>query len=199
MKVEITRTFASPRLPRPPKVIPLFATAVPLRQSRHVPSIQQYLHEKPRYHPYRGRSSRPANAADDDSSPSSSISASSPTEAIDRDSPLTDDSNDELDQLQPQVIWVKQPSGFKLANSGWDPSLIKSLRKTGKEAIQKYLKIGLNLSDQNRSALNDAREMLLEEFPDFRQHSNFWGADAVLRDQLKNMRDAHNARLRKQG
>ncbi|KAJ3989686.1 hypothetical protein F5890DRAFT_1549471 [Lentinula detonsa] len=48
-------------------------------------------------------------------------------------------------------------------------------------------------------ALKKAHHEILEEFPPFKNHSSFWGADAALRDQLRNLKDTNNARMKRKG
>jgi hypothetical protein len=122
MKAEVTKTFASPSPPLPPKVIPLFATAVPLRLSQHTPSFLQDLPQKPRYHPYKRPSPRGGAPG-----VSPLQSPSPPMEVADHDS-SKDNSDDGLEDRQPKVMLIDQPPGFSLAGSGWKPALIRSLR-----------------------------------------------------------------------
>ncbi|KAK7029000.1 hypothetical protein VNI00_008924 [Paramarasmius palmivorus] len=194
MKVEIMKTYAPPRPPLRPKVIPMFATPAIFRRSRTTPSIHQNLPAKPRYHPYGERTSQPELAHEVPAPDEPTITTTKPSPL---GIPSANDDEEEALERTSEIILTEQPQGFTLVNSGWSDTKLKSLRRHAKQAIQAHLKVGVRLSAQEPDAIAKARQVILDAFPDFREHKNAWGADAVLRDQLKTIRDCTNARNRK--
>ncbi|KAE9387367.1 hypothetical protein BT96DRAFT_1005190 [Gymnopus androsaceus JB14] len=62
-------------------------------------------------------------------------------------------------------------------------------KKTAREAVDLYLNVQHNLAQQNADVLDKARTHIEHELPALRNHQDHWGADILLREQLKNKKD----------
>lgn len=178
----------SPRVAPRPRVIPVYATSIPQRLKRSL-SIHQTLRVKPIFHPYTRRSDQPppigiASPSPQDSSVESSKVASPPG------SPLSelDDSISSL--LGVRMILTPPPKGKLTVNSvGWSDALKGPYRKIAREAVDLYLDVQRNLTKQSTDALDKARTHIENELPALRNHQGHWGADVLIREQLKNKKD----------
>ncbi|KAE9383801.1 hypothetical protein BT96DRAFT_1105052 [Gymnopus androsaceus JB14] len=187
----IIDTF-SPRVAPRPRVIPVYATSIPRRLKRSL-SIHQTLRVKPIFHPYSRRSDRPppigigigiAPPSPQDSSVESYKGATPPG------SPLSelDDSINSLPGVR--TILTPPPKSKLTVNAvGWSDALKASYRKTAREAVDLYLNVQHNLAQQNADVLDKARTHIEHELPALRNHQDHWGADILLREQLKNKKD----------
>ncbi|KAE9382921.1 hypothetical protein BT96DRAFT_951783 [Gymnopus androsaceus JB14] len=95
------------------------------------------------------------------------------------------------------IMYTSCPSGFTLTNSGWEKELVCDLRNTAKSAVLTHLELGKPLSAQDEQALQAACNIIVEQFPAFKNHLDFWGANAALREQLKNLKDTDARKKRK--
>ncbi|KAE9407710.1 hypothetical protein BT96DRAFT_933135 [Gymnopus androsaceus JB14] len=191
-------TWAPPRRAKQPKVIPLIFTNIQ-RSTRAVPlAIHQELADTPRFHPYRARSIPPPI----------NTKARAPDPSENPPSPLTPSPEDEDDAIgspmhpattpgPSSIMYTSCPSGFTLTNSGWEKELVRDLRNTAKSAVLTHLELGKPLSAQDEQALQAARNIIFEQFPAFKNHLDFWGANAALREQLKNLKDTDARKKRK--
>ncbi|KAE9387437.1 hypothetical protein BT96DRAFT_1079978 [Gymnopus androsaceus JB14] len=171
----IIDTF-SPRVAPRPRVIPVYATSIPRRLKRSL-SIHQTLRVKPIFHPYSRRSDRPppigigigiAPPSPQDSSVESYKGATPPV----------------------RTILTPPPKSKLTVNAvGWSDALKASYRKTAREAVDLYLNVQHNLAQQNADVLDKARTHIEHELPALRNHQDHWGADILLREQLKNKKD----------
>ncbi|KAK7029030.1 hypothetical protein VNI00_014740 [Paramarasmius palmivorus] len=175
---EIISAFSPPRTAARPKVIPLYATSI----SRIVPTrlaIHDALPLKPRFHPYAGqhgvdRLVRPTADGDD---------VETPTEG-----PTHKQYAGPSREAHP--ILISPPRGnLNVAIFHWSTQTAKKNRKITKDAIETHLVVGRCLSEQEPTARDKAREHIESRIPAFKLHEDHWGADVLLREQLKTIKD----------
>lgn len=127
-------TWAPPRRARRPKVIPLIFSDIQSSTRQVLLAIHQDLAETVRFHPYRGRSiplpnSTRAEPQDLGESPPSPLTPS--PEDKDKDENEVADHNHTHPATLPgpsTIMYTSAPPGFTLTHSGWNKTLIQSLR-----------------------------------------------------------------------
>ncbi|KAE9387213.1 hypothetical protein BT96DRAFT_1005359 [Gymnopus androsaceus JB14] len=189
-------TWAPPRKAKQPKVVPLIFTNIQ-RFTRAVPlAIHQELADTPRFHPYRARSiPPPINTRAQTLGPSET--PPSPLTPSPKDDAIRGPMHPATMPGPSSIMYTSCPSGFTLTNSGWEKEFVRSLRNTAKSAVLTHLEVGKPLSAQEGQALQAARNVIVEQFPAFKNHLDFWGANAVLCEQLKNLKDTNACKKRK--
>ncbi|KAE9389937.1 hypothetical protein BT96DRAFT_1002764 [Gymnopus androsaceus JB14] len=163
-------TFSPPRTAPRPRVIP-------------------FLRPKALYQPYtQDKHNKPA-PIDISSSSSCNHAPSTPG------SPLTP-VDDELPNGQSgriRAILIPPPNTkVMVANSGWPEEILPNYCKIARAAVEIYLDISHPLSKQATTALEKARADIEDAIPLFMNHQRHWGADTLLRDQLKSVKDTRN-------
>ncbi|KAJ3933169.1 MAG: hypothetical protein NXY57DRAFT_1037836 [Lentinula lateritia] len=147
-----------------PRVVLLYNTSVTYSERIRTLSIHQNLPTKVRYHPYNpAKQSRENNSLPRVILPSGSLS--NPTSIV-------------------PIVIPPPHSSMTVANSGWDVSTTKAYRKIAREAVKLLLDL--------RKPLGDQPLEIEEMFPELKAHEDHWGADTLLRDQLKSVRDTEN-------
>ncbi|THU81462.1 hypothetical protein K435DRAFT_809042 [Dendrothele bispora CBS 962.96] len=208
-------TFSSPRTAPRPKVIPLFATTISRRTRRQL-AIHQNLHSRPHHYPHarrvtpmdRAQSPRQTTRVNPNHKkkkpPPIIIAAGGSLAAI--ESPLTSvEDNPELpttSERPPREVNVQliapPHSSTTVTNAGWSAKEQQLYRQIGRDAITRFLEIGHCLSNQQPVLQHQAREYIESRIPAFTNHEGHWGADTILRDQLKSMKDTRNKRRARQ-
>ncbi|KAJ3735320.1 hypothetical protein DFJ43DRAFT_1151484 [Lentinula guzmanii] len=177
----VISTFASPRPAPPPIVVPLFASTVQLR--RHaVLALHETLDSKPRsYHPYP-QTKRPV--------PSNVPAPGSPLTPITPEQPV----GAGVRQTEPRLILVPPPHGtLTVPKLGLAEAVARDYRLIAKKVILDLtMDIHQSLTDQDSQSKNAARARIEHEIPHLKLHEDHWGADILLRDQLKSMKDVAN-------
>ncbi|KIK53083.1 hypothetical protein GYMLUDRAFT_250666 [Collybiopsis luxurians FD-317 M1] len=101
---------------------------------------------------------------------------------------------------EPCPILISPPhSSVTISNTGWMQVLVKNYWRIAREAVDAYLDYRICLADQDANALLEARDHIERAVPHFQAHMNHWGADVLLRDQLKSKKDTQvKADIRKE-
>jgi len=175
-------------------VIPLYATTLRRHRPRLL-AINEDLPSKPRYCPYpQTKRFRSSNSESTDLH----VSSSQPVSPL---TPLPNDTCGEngLAQREPRVILVPPPPGtLAVASLDLHSSLARDYRAVAKSVIIALkMDINLALSEQDTKCRDEARSRIEAEIPHFKHHEDHWGADILLRDQLKSMRDVNNKKGKK--
>ncbi|KAK7030930.1 hypothetical protein VNI00_013876 [Paramarasmius palmivorus] len=212
MGSESIPAFSSSRAAPRPRVIPLYATSIPYRVPRRL-AIHDDLPLKIRtksYIPPRRRRTGSSPVADTSiplaKKPSSSSGTaenlSSPSSTAENPSSLAGSAEDvdiimESAAAGPsrEVHPILKPAPHRrmtVANAGWGENVAK-YRKIAKQAI------GRCLSAQDAAARGKARSQIETLIPSFRTHEDHWGADVLLRDQLKIIKDSRNKAGKRNG
>ncbi|KAJ3733188.1 hypothetical protein DFJ43DRAFT_1153549 [Lentinula guzmanii] len=166
-------TFITARIAARPRVIPLYATPI-LNRPRRTLSIHHVLPAKPYARAERNGLESPASTA---------VSSGSSTE-----SGATANVGDLLSE--PRLILIPPPNAnVTVKSSGWHAASAKEYRKFARKAVDMYLDHKVNLSSQDSAALERAREHIEQAVPFFKAHLKHWGADTLLREQLKSKKD----------
>ncbi|KAE9383606.1 hypothetical protein BT96DRAFT_951185 [Gymnopus androsaceus JB14] len=184
-------TFSPPRTAPRPRVIPLYATTIPHHGHCGL-SMHQNLRPKALYQPYtQEKHNKPAPV---DVSLSSSCNPAPSTPG----SPLTpvDDELPDGRSGRIRTILIPPPNTkVTVANLGWPEEILPNYRKIARAAVELYLDISHPLSEQATTALEKARADIEDAIPLFMNHQRHWGADTLLRDQLKSVKDTRNKEL----
>ncbi|KAF9062073.1 hypothetical protein BDP27DRAFT_1428274 [Rhodocollybia butyracea] len=138
------------------------------------------LPEKALFHPY----TRPAKPQKIDIPPT--LCDSSPG------SPLTPLGNEPsngsstVSSSACRIIFIPPPlTGVTVLTAGWSPDLLKSYRSFARDAVKAHLDYSKSLSTQIPKAVEQAQQYIEDKIPLFKNHQDHWGANALLRDQLK--------------
>ncbi|KAJ3885012.1 hypothetical protein GG344DRAFT_83226 [Lentinula edodes] len=156
-----------------PRVVLLYTTSVPYNERRQTLSIHENLPSKVRHNPYK----HAKQAHETDSS----------TPRLILRSRLSSTPPDPVSI--PTIIVPPPHSSMTVANTGWDVATTKAYRKIAREAVKVHLDIQKPLGDQSPEAHEKARIMIEEIFTELKFHEAHWGADTLLRDQLKSVKD----------
>ncbi|KAL0563106.1 hypothetical protein V5O48_018969 [Marasmius crinis-equi] len=189
-------TFAQPRSAPPPKVIPLFATPI-LVSAKRALLVHETAPKNVRFWPY------PATPTVAQLLPARFVKTAKPNATVQADTdpvpcPQVGQSGP---TAQPEVVVVPRPPNFQLSH--WPAHYVTAVRSAARDAILKHLDAAKCLDKQDATALHCAREMVFQDarqshdFSNLRTHEDFWGVNAVLRDQLRSMRDTGAARVRR--
>jgi len=171
-------TFSFKSAPRP-RTIPLYATSIP-RRSSHQLSIHQTLPSRARYQPCAQRT------------PPIDISSTSSGDSPLPDSPLTSIEPTAPSGSSREVLPIQIPppsTEVTVANAGWHAELVPRYRRIARTVIDTHLNISLALSEQDPEALRAARDKIENQIKGFSDHEDHWGANTLLRDQLKSVKD----------
>ncbi|THU90381.1 hypothetical protein K435DRAFT_802033 [Dendrothele bispora CBS 962.96] len=175
----------SQRAANKPKVIPLYAVAIHKPNSRPL-DIQKTLPEKALY-ANNGPKPDPIQLP----GPSRDSVPSPPGSPL---TPLND-------ETQAQPVHIAPPVSLKdlaVSSAGWNAAQQKEYRGIARTAIEQHLDITLSLSRQDTAARDRARTHIENELKHFQNYENHWGADLLLRDQLKTLKDMEAARARRE-
>ncbi|KAJ3742027.1 hypothetical protein DFH05DRAFT_1462075 [Lentinula detonsa] len=172
----------SPRVALRPRIVPLYATTIP-RHLRLSPGIHRTLVSKPVYMPY------PASIPDGIDLPSSVLGSSSTSPPGSPLTPLDQDFGSSAPLEVHTNLIVPPTSRLTVPNAGWDPQVLVTYRKLARDAVDIELDYKIGLSTQDIDALNRARTRIENAIPEFKEHANHWGADLLLREQLKSKKD----------
>ncbi|KAF9058449.1 hypothetical protein BDP27DRAFT_1372615 [Rhodocollybia butyracea] len=197
--------FALPRTAPCPRVIPLYATVLQRRPQRKL-AIHDNLSSEVRYKPYprliRPRPVSPIVVLPLPSSPSSRGSSvpALPLTPVDEHAHDASSMDPSLTAADPVPIFIPAPGNAMVAGMNWNPALMKKYCRIPKEAITATrLDINVLLSEQDSTAWNNAHKCIETAIPQFQNHEKHWGANMLLRDQLKSIRDMQNKKQKKAG
>ncbi|THV01938.1 hypothetical protein K435DRAFT_853355 [Dendrothele bispora CBS 962.96] len=200
-------TFSSPRMAPRPRVIPLFATTVSRPVKRRL-AIHEVLRSRPprvdraesprstsRVHPKREKRKPPPITVMMTAGSSSAAIESPLTPVAENSEPATGEGSSQKVNLQ----LIPPPHGsVTVINAGWSAQQQHDYRQIGRDAITKFLEVGRCLSNQQPKPRNQARGYIESRIPTFTNHEGHWGADTILRDQLKSMKDTRNKKRTRQ-
>jgi len=151
--------------------------------------MHQNLRSKALYQPYTQEKRNKLAPIDVSSSSSCNPAPSTPG------SPLTpvDDELPDGRSGHIRAILVPPPNTkVTVANSGWPEEVLPNYRKIARAVVELYLDVNHPLSEQATAALEKARADIEDAIPLFKNHRRHWGADTLLRDQLKSVKDTRN-------
>ncbi|KAK1233798.1 hypothetical protein PQX77_003025 [Marasmius sp. AFHP31] len=94
-------------------------------------------------------------------------------------------------------VLICQPRNFTLKKSGWGGPVLASMRAKTRDIIRDSLNDKVSYGDQDPNARQKAIDKLTQSFKELQNHQNDWGAKAVLRDQLKSVKNTKSAFIRR--
>ncbi|KAJ4477396.1 hypothetical protein J3R30DRAFT_3404746 [Lentinula aciculospora] len=131
----------------------------------------------------------PASIPDGIDLPSSILGSSSTSPPGSPLTPLDQDFGSSAPLEVHTNLIVPPTSRLTVPNAGWNPQVLVTYRKLARDAVDIELDYKLGLGTQDINALNRARTQIENAIPEFKEHANHWGADLLLREQLKSKKD----------
>ncbi|KAJ8079399.1 hypothetical protein PM082_021907 [Marasmius tenuissimus] len=200
----------SRRTARRPKYIPLYATVIPKRVPPRL-SIHRVLPAKVICHPYSRREPRrPVRvevlSSSSEGSDGAHLNESAPSDSSGSpgdvpESPLTPSPDERVSPgpSRAEPICIPPPTVTKLtvASAGWNAAQQKEYRGIARKAVQKYLDSRLSLQQQDFLKREAAKKHIEDAVPVFQNHKDSWGADLLLRDQIRSLRNTGDAKTRR--